>query len=144
MRPGTVDILLAEDEDTDVFFLQQAFMQSKAKNRLHVVRDGVEVLDFLHRRNGFENAVRPNLILMDINMPRRCGHETLRMLKQDSDFCDIPIIMLSGSQATEDIRKSYQNHANAYVPKSQGFTEILDFVNAVEKFWFENAELPGD
>ena len=137
-----IEILLAEDEETDVFFMQQAFQQSRVNNRLHVVKDGVELLDYLNKKNGFEDAIRPNLILLDINMPRKDGHEALLEIKTSAEWRDIPVIMLSSSRAAEDILRSYENYASAYVPKSKGLDEIMNFVHSVEKFWFERAELP--
>ena len=137
-----IRILIAEDQETDAFFIEQAFAKAKIDNQVHWVKDGQEVIDFLKRTGDYADAPRPDLIFLDIKMPRKDGHETLCEIKGDSDFKEIPVIMMSGSQAMEDVKKSYRNHANAYVSKSNGFDDMLQFVESIEKFWFLKARLP--
>jgi len=137
-----IRVLIAEDQETDAFFIEQAFGQAKIENQVFWVKDGQEVLDFLNNDGDFSDAPSPDLIFLDIKMPRKDGHETLRAIKSSPVFKEIPVIMMSGSQAMDDIKKAYQNYANAYVSKSNGFEDMLQFVEAIEKFWFLNARLP--
>ena len=137
-----IKVLIAEDQETDAFFLEQAFGQAKIQNTLYWVKDGQEVMDFLKKQGDFSSAPRPDLIFLDIKMPRKDGHETLSEIKSDSSLKDIPVIMISGSQAMDDVLKSYTNHANAYVSKANGFDDMLEFVESIEKFWFLKARLP--
>ena len=137
-----VKILIAEDQETDAFFIEQAFGQSKVDNKVYLVKDGQEVVDFLSQSGEFADMPRPDLIFLDIKMPRKDGHETLCEIKQNEKFADIPVIMMSGSQAMDDVLKAYKSQANAYVSKSNGFDEMLEFVEAIEKFWFAKARLP--
>lgn len=137
-----IRVLIAEDQETDAFFIEQAFGQAKIENEVFWVKDGQEVIDFLKKSGNFLDAPRPDLIFLDIKMPRKDGHETLSAIKTDPSFQEIPVIMMSGSQAMDDIVKAYRNHANAYVSKSNGFEDMLQFVESIEKFWFLNARLP--
>lgn len=137
-----IQVLIAEDQETDAFFIEQAFGQAKIENQVYWVKDGQEVMDFLNHDGDYVDAPRPDLIFLDIKMPRKDGHETLQAIKTSSDLMEIPVIMMSGSQAMEDVIKSYRNHANAYVSKSNGFDDMLQFVESIEKFWFLKARLP--
>ncbi len=137
-----IKVLIAEDQETDAFFVEQAFGQSNVENQVFWVKDGQEVMDFLNKSGDFTSSPRPDLIFLDIKMPRKDGHETLRDIKTNESFKEIPVIMMSGSQAMDDVVKSYKNHANAYVSKSNGFDDMLQFVESIEKFWFLKARLP--
>ncbi|MCB9983883.1 MAG: response regulator [Rhodospirillales bacterium] len=137
-----IQILMAEDQETDAFFVEQAFAQSKIENVVHWVRDGQEVMDFLSGEGKYEQQPRPHLIILDIKMPRKDGMETLEEIKGDERLKDIPVLIMSGSQAPDDVLKAYKKHANAYVAKTNGFDDMLSFVEAVEKFWFMRARLP--
>lgn len=137
-----IEILIAEDEETDAFFIQQAFEQAEHKNNVHVVKDGEEAMCFLRREGAYKNAPVPNMIFLDINMPRKDGHQTLLEIKESPDFKHIPVVIMSSSKADRDVRKSYSNFACAHIPKSTGFPEMLELVNAVDKFWFGRAILP--
>jgi CheY-like chemotaxis protein len=137
-----VEILIADDQETDAFFVEQAFGQSTLTNNVHWVKDGQEVIDFLNQANGFEGRPRPHLIIMDIKMPRKDGIEALVEIKNSDRHKDIPVIIMSGSQAMEDVVAAYRTYANAYVPKANGFEDMIAFVSAVEKFWFLKAKLP--
>lgn len=137
-----IEILMAEDEKTDKLFAEQAFKHSKIKTNLHIVDNGEELLNYLYRKNEYADCKLPDIILLDINMPRKNGHETLKEIKANKKFKHIPVIIFSGSNATEDIIKSYENYASAYMPKSTGFTEMLGFVKSIEDFWFNRVRLP--
>ena len=137
-----IRILIAEDEETDAFFARQAFEQTEFKNIVEIVKDGQELIDYLEKKPPFESAQRPHMILLDINMPRKNGHEALQYIKSMPHLKNIPVIMLSGSKTPADVSRSYEGQASAYVPKSQGFTEMLSFVSALEEFWFSKACLP--
>lgn len=139
---GPIRVLIAEDQETDAFFIEQAFGQAKIENQVFWVKDGQEVMDFLSHEGDYSDAPRPDLIFLDIKMPRKDGHETLKAIKSHPELMEIPVIMMSGSQAMEDVLKSYRNHANAYVSKSNGFDDMMQFVESIEKFWFLKARLP--
>lgn len=115
VRP--IEILLVEDNEPDIILTQEAFEEARVANHLHVARDGVEALDFLYRRGPFEGKPRPDVVLLDINMPRKNGLEVLEEIKADPDLRAIPVIVLTTSQADEDILRSYQSHASSYIPR---------------------------
>jgi CheY-like chemotaxis protein len=137
-------ILMAEDEETDAFFVREAVKCMERKVALHVVRDGVEVMDFLRRQGSYAGAPGTDIVLLDVNMPRKNGHEVLAEIKADALLRVIPVIMFSGSGAERDIRRSYENHANAYVVKANDFSGMLRLMAAIEGFWLGSAALPRD
>lgn len=137
-----IEVLIAEDEETDAFFIQQAFAQAKYKNHVHIVKDGEEVMNFLNKTSGYEDKPTPNMIFLDINMPRKDGHQTLIEIKASDKFKHIPVVIMSSSKAESDVRKSYSNFACAHIPKSNGLPEMLELVNSVDLFWFGKAILP--
>lgn len=112
-----IDVLLVEDDPGDELMTREAFEDNKIGNTLHVVRDGEEALDFLYRRGGHAEAPRPDLILLDLNLPKYDGRQVLEKIKSDQDLSDIPVVVLTTSSAEEDILRSYKLHANAYVTK---------------------------
>lgn len=112
-----IDVLLVEDDPGDELMTREAFEDNKIGNTLHVVRDGEEALDFLYRRGEYESAPRPDLILLDLNLPKYDGRQVLEQVKSDTDLTDIPVVVLTTSAAEEDILRSYKLHANAYVTK---------------------------
>ncbi|MDP2205994.1 MAG: response regulator [Alphaproteobacteria bacterium] len=134
-------ILIAEDEKTDAFFVQEAVNRMSCKTDLRIVRDGQAVMDFLARLDEYAKAPRPDIILLDINMPRKNGHEVLAEIKANADLRTIPVIMLSGSNAERDILKSYENHANAFVTKANDFSGMVRLMAAIEGFWFRSSAL---
>lgn len=140
---GPIQILVAEDEETDAFFVQKAFEQADFENEVHLVKNGEEALDFLYKRNGHEDAPIPHIIFLDINMPLKGGHDALIEIKNSEKFRHIPVIMLSSSKAQEDVSKSYANCASAHVPKANGFPDMIDLVNCVQQFWFQRTVLPN-
>jgi len=131
-----VNVLVAEDEPTDAFFIEKAFEAAKFSVKTFFVKDGQEVIDFLAKKNAFSDVPSPDIILMDIKMPRKDGHEALAEIKSDKNWQNVPVIMLSSSTAPSDVKKSYDSHANAHVAKQTGLKDMIEFVQIFEKFWF--------
>lgn len=137
-----IEILLAEDSPADVRLTREALKNAKVRNNLYTVRDGVEAMAFLRREGEFKNMPRPDLVLLDLNMPRKDGREVLKEIKEDPDLRRIPVVVLTVSQAEEDIIKSYNLHANCYVTKPVGLNQFLDAVRSIEGFWLTVVKLP--
>ncbi|MFP3975450.1 MAG: response regulator [Chloroflexota bacterium] len=137
-----IDILLAEDNPGDIMLTNKAFEEGKIANKLHTVQSGVEALQFLRREGDFASAPRPDLILLDIRMPGKDGMEVLDEIKKDSELKCIPVVMLTSSEAEEDILKSYELSANAYLSKPVDFDGFVKIVNTLEDFWFSVVKLP--
>ena len=143
-QDGTpIEVLLVEDDPGDVLMTQEAFEEHKVRNNLTVVSDGAEALSYLRREGAYEKAVRPDLILLDLNLPRRDGREVLEEIKKDEQLCRIPVVVLTTSAADEDILRSYQLHANAYVTKPVDFDAFLHVVQQIDGFFVGTARLPG-
>jgi CheY-like chemotaxis protein len=140
---SVVDVLLVEDDPGDVVLIKEAFEFNKVHNALHIVSDGVEALDFLYRRNGYENARRPDLVLLDLNLPRKDGREVLAEVKTDKSLRTIPIVVLTTSEAEEDILRSYDLHANAYVTKPVDFDRFIEVVRLIDDFFVTVVKLPN-
>jgi CheY-like chemotaxis protein len=140
--PVPVDVLLVEDDEGDVLMTREAFEFYKIRNRLHVVSDGDQALDFLRQTGKFADAPRPGLILLDVNLPRRSGLEVLEELKRDPELLVIPVVMLTTSQAEEDILRSYQLHANAYVSKPVDFEHFIAAIQQIDDFFLTLVRLP--
>ena len=138
----TAEILLVEDNHVDVRFTQLALEDGKVKNNLHVVRDGEEALDFLNRRGAYINAVRPDLILLDLNLPKVDGREVLASIKNDPSLKRIPVVVLTTSKADEDIAKSYDLNVNCYITKPVDMQKFSEVVKAIDNFWFSIVTLP--
>jgi len=143
-RPAdSADILLVEDNPGDVRLTREAFEESQIANTLHVVTDGIEALDFLHRRKGYEDAPVPDLILLDLNLPRKNGEEVLEAVHdEDLDLSHVPVIVLTSSQAEEDVIRSYELQANAYLTKPVDPAEFIEIVRTFKEFWLEVVRLP--
>ncbi len=137
-----IEILLVEDNPADVMLTEEAFEEARIANRLHVARDGVDALEFLHRQGHHAEAPTPDVILLDVNMPRMNGLELLAVLKADPDLRRIPIIMLTTSRAEQDVWRSYDLHVNAYIPKPVSVGEFFDVVRTFETFWLAIVALP--
>jgi CheY-like chemotaxis protein len=137
-----IDILLVEDDPGDVLMTREAFEHHKIRNALHVVSDGVEALRFLRREDPFREAPRPGLILLDLNLPRKDGREVLGEIKQDPRLRTIPVVVLTTSEAEEDILRSYDLHANAYVTKPVDFEKFVEVVRKIDDFWVTVVQLP--
>ncbi|APX95229.1 response regulator [Natronorubrum daqingense] len=138
----SAQILLVEDNPGDVRLTEEAFKQAQIENDLHVVPDGTEALDFCYQRNEHEHAPRPDLILLDLNLPQKSGEAVLQELKTDPDLRSIPIIVLTSSRAEADVLRSYELHANAYLTKPVDPDEFIETVHAFERFWFSAVRLP--
>ncbi|PSP27494.1 two-component system response regulator [Halobacteriales archaeon QH_2_65_14] len=139
------DILLVEDNPGDIRLTREAFEENRIANTLHVVTDGVEALDFLLQRGEYADAQRPDIILLDLNLPRKNGDEVLEeMDKEDPDLSRVPVIVLTSSQAEEDIVRSYELNANAYLTKPVDPTEFIETVQRFKAFWLEVVRLPPE
>lgn len=137
-----VEILLVEDNPGDARLAREGLSECKIRNHLHVVDDGVKAMAFLRRQGEYAKAPRPDLILLDLNLPRKDGREVLREIKEDESLRVIPVVILTTSKAEEDIIKSYSLHANCYVTKPLGLQQFLDVVRSIEDFWFTIVKLP--
>ncbi|HTF12036.1 MAG TPA: response regulator [Asanoa sp.] len=137
-----IEVLLVEDDPGDVLMTQEAFEEHKLRNRLSVVSDGAEALAYLHREGRYADAVTPDLILLDLNLPRRDGREVLAEIKKDDKLCQIPVVVLTTSAADEDILRSYQLHANAYVTKPVDFERFISVVRQIDEFFVSVVKLP--
>jgi CheY-like chemotaxis protein len=133
-----ITVLLVEDDPGDVVLIQEAFEHNKVRNTLHVVGDGVEAMDFLRT-----SQVRPDLILLDLNLPRKDGREVLAEVKSDAALRSIPVVVLTTSKAEEDILRSYDLHANAYVTKPVDFSRFIEVVRQIDEFFVTVVKLPG-
>ncbi len=139
---GVVDVLLVEDDPGDILMTREAFEHYKIRNQLHVVTDGEQALEYLHQTGGYAGAPRPGLVLLDLNLPRRDGLEVLAELKQDPELRVIPVVILTTSQAEEDILRSYSLHANAYISKPVDFERFMDVIRQIDNFFIPVVKLP--
>lgn len=137
-----VDILLVEDNPGDVRLAQEALKESKVKNHLFVVQDGVEAMAFLHQQGEYATAPRPDLVLLDLNLPRKSGREVLAEIKTDENLKRIPVVILTVSRAEEDIMRAYNSHANCYITKPLDFNQFLKVTKTIEEFWLTIVKLP--
>lgn len=138
-----IQILLVEDDPGDVLITREAFAENKVRNQLSVVSDGEAAMAFLRREKGFASAPRPDLVLLDLNLPRKAGHEVLAEIKSDPDLQRIPVVVLTTSDAEEDILRSYNLHANAYVTKPVDFDCFLNVVRQIDEFFVTVVRLPS-
>lgn len=138
-----IEILLVEDDPGDELITREAFEHNKLKNNLHVAHDGEEGLDFLYRRGPYADAPRPDLILLDLNLPKYDGRQLLEKVKSDPDLARIPVVVLTTSSAEEDILRSYQLHANAYVTKPVDLDQFINAVRQIDEFFIQVVRLPG-
>ncbi len=143
-QPKIIDILLVEDSPADVLIAREALTEAKLINNIHVTEDGVEALDFLYKRGKFASVPRPDLILLDLNLPRKNGREVLEEIKADASLKSIPVVVLTTSSAEEDILRSYNLHANCYVVKPVEFESFVRAVQSIQQFWFSIVALPPD
>lgn len=138
-----IEILLVEDSPSDTELTVEALAESKICNRLSIVEDGVQALEFLHRQGAFADAPRPDLILLDLNLPRKDGREVLAEIKTDANLQTIPVVVLTTSEAEQDVLRAYTLHANCYITKPVDFKQFLKVVKAIESFWFTVVKLPS-
>jgi CheY-like chemotaxis protein len=141
IRPA--EVLLVEDDPGDEMMTREAFEDNKIQNSLHVVRDGLEALDFLYKRGAYENAPTPDLILLDLNLPKYDGRQVLEKVKSDADLAMIPVVVLTTSAAEEDIMRSYKLHANAYVTKPVDLDQFIAAIRQIDDFFVTVVKLPG-
>jgi CheY-like chemotaxis protein len=139
---NVIDVLLVEDDPGDALMTQEAFEHHKIRNQLHVVRDGIEALQFLRHEEPYEDAPRPGLILLDLNLPKMDGREVLAEIKADATLRPIPVVVLTTSEAEEDILRSYNLHANAYVTKPVDFDRFIEVVRQIDDFFVTVVKLP--
>ena len=142
VEPTPIDVLLVEDDPADELITREAFEDNKIGNTLHVVHDGEEALDFLFRRGGHSEAVRPDLILLDLNLPKYDGRQVLEMIKSDESLAAIPVVVLTTSSAEEDILRSYRLHANAYVTKPVDLDQFVAAIRQIDDFFLTVVKLP--
>ncbi len=139
-----VEILLVEDNPGDVRLTQEAFKENKVRNSLNVVEDGLEAMAFLHRASKYNEAPRPDLILLDLNLPKKDGREVLAEIKEDPNLKSIPVVVLTTSKAEEDIIKNYNLHANCYITKPVDLEQFIVVVKSIEDFWLTIVKLPSE
>ncbi|MBI4649815.1 response regulator [Candidatus Desantisbacteria bacterium] len=137
-----IEILLVEDNPADVRLTTEALKDEKILNNLYVVTDGVEAIDFLHKKGKYSNAVRPDLILLDLNLPKKDGREVLKEIKNDDDLKIIPVVVLTISKSEVDILKSYNLHANCYINKPVDLIEFIKVTKSIQEFWLTIVKLP--
>jgi chemotaxis family two-component system response regulator Rcp1 len=142
METRTVEILLVDDNIGDVVLAKEALKGANFTNRVSNVSDGVEALDFLHRRGKYADATRPDFVLLDINMPRKNGHEVLAEIRRDKGLKSLPVIILTSSEAEDDISRAYELGANCFVTKPADLDEMVQVVQAIDYFWTAIAKLP--
>ncbi|WP_339925005.1 response regulator [uncultured Cyclobacterium sp.] len=135
-------ILLVEDNEGDIFLTTEALNESKNESMVSIARDGQEALDFIFKINGFEEKATPDLIILDVNLPKKSGHEVLIELKRHDSYKQIPVIILSTSSSKRDIDMSYKNFANCYITKPVEVNDFMEAISALQKFWLETATLP--
>jgi CheY-like chemotaxis protein len=139
---GPLNVLLVEDDPGDVMIAQEALKASRLTSKLTVVPDGVEAIQYLRRSSGYEDAARPDLILLDLNLPRKSGHEVLAEVKADPELRKIPIVVLTTSGAAEDVVRSYDLHANVFVTKPVDFDHFTSVIKQIDDFFITVAQLP--
>ena len=142
MTLRTANLLIMEDNPTDVMIMQEALTHFKVRINLHVASDGVAGLAYLRCMGEHANAPRPDLILLDLNMPRKDGHEVLAEIKSDPTLCSIPVVVLTTSQAEDDVAHAYGAHVNCYIRKPVDFARFVEVVRSIEHFWFTVVALP--
>lgn len=139
----SIHILLVEDNEGDIVLTTEALQDGKIKNSISVVRDGKQAIDYLRKENGYEDSKDPDLILLDINLPKINGHEVLKRIKNNPDLVHIPVIMLTTSSDEMDVKKSYENHSNCYITKPVDINNFLEVIASIENFWISIVQLPA-
>ncbi len=144
LQQRPIEILMVEDSPSDAQLTIEALHAAKVANRLSHVEDGVEALRFLRRQGQYVDAPRPDLILLDLNLPRKDGREVLEELKRDPSLKVIPVVVLTTSRSEQDVLRSYQLHANCYINKPVDFSQFMEVVKSIEHFWLTIVTLPGE
>lgn len=137
-----IEILLIEDNPADVRLTQEAFREARIHNNLHVVQDGVSAMAFIHQTAPHQHAPRPDLILLDLNLPKKDGREVLKEIKSDSNLRQIPVVILTTSEDEKDVLRSYDLHANAYLVKPIDVLKFVKMIHSLENFWLSIVKLP--
>jgi len=138
-----VDILLVEDNEGDARLAMEAMRDSKIRNKMHHVSDGEEAMAFLHKEGKYTNVSRPDLVLLDLNLPKKDGRQVLAEIKEDDELKRIPVVILTVSSAEEDILKTYNLHANCYITKPIDLSQFMKVVHSIEDFWLTIVKLPS-
>ena len=138
-----IEVLLVEDDPGDVLMTKEALEAHKVTNQLHVVQDGADAMSFLRREGEYASVPRPDLVLLDLNLPRMDGRQVLAAIKSDPDLANIPVVVLTTSEAEEDVLRSYSLHANAYVTKPVDFERFIDVVRKIDDFFVTVVRLPS-
>jgi len=141
MRP--IEILLVEDNPGDARLTREAFSQGTVRTNMHHARDGEQAIAFLRRLGGYQDAPTPDLVILDLNLPRRSGREVLEDIKNDPELRQIPVIVLTSSQAQEDVFHSYRLHANCFITKPGDLETLIHVAHSIEEFWFKLVRLPS-
>ena len=144
MNGKPIEILLVEDNPADVRLTQEALKEGKVRNNLFVARDGVEAIEFLRKAGPHANATKPDLILLDLNLPRKDGREVLAEIKNDDNLRTIPVVVLTTSSAEADILKSYNLHANCYITKPVDLEQFVQVIKSIDDFWLTVVRLPSE
>lgn len=139
-----VEILLVEDNEGDIGLVEEVFEEGRINNNLNITEDGEEAMEFLRKEGEFANSPRPDLILLDLNLPKKDGREVLEEIKDDENLRRIPVVVLTTSKAEKDILKSYDMHANSYITKPVDFDQFIKVIKSIEDFWLEVVKLPED
>jgi len=139
---NSIDILIVEDNIGDARLIKEVFNENKVFNSLHFVNDGVEAMDFLFARGKYKGVPKPDLIILDLNLPKKDGREVLAEIKSDNELKHIPVVIMTISQAEEDILKSYNLHANCFVTKPIDLDQLIKVIKSIENFWFSVVKLP--
>lgn len=139
-----IDILLVEDSEGDVRLIREALKEGRLLNNLFVAKNGVEAMDFLSKSGNFPDAVRPDLVILDLNLPKKDGREVLEDIKTNPDFKRIPVVILTTSSAERDILASYNMHANCYIVKPLDMDQFIEVVKSIEDFWLSIVQLPDE
>ena len=137
-----IHILLVEDNEGDILLTTEALEERKIINKISVAKDGKEALDFIFKEGAYKNATTPDLILLDVNLPKKSGHEVLQLIKNDDRTAHIPVIMLTTSSSETDINLSYKHHANCYITKPVEVNDFLEAISGIEDFWLNIVNLP--
>jgi len=137
-----IEILLIEDNPADARLVVEVLKDSKIKNRIHVIEDGVNAMDYLNQKGEYNKAPRPDIILLDLNLPKKDGRDVLKEIKGNSKLKCIPVVILTTSSTKEDINQTYNNHANCFITKPVDFDQFLKVVQSIEDFWLTGVKLP--
>ncbi|RCR70448.1 response regulator [Larkinella punicea] len=143
-KPLNTSILIADDDADDRLLIEQAFRECNLTSELYFVEDGEQLMDFLYQREPYASALRPSLILLDLNMPRKNGIQALREIKANEQFRQIPVVVLTTSTAEEDILRTYDLGVSSYISKPFDFSTLLDITTTIKKYWIDTVSLPDD